>query len=188
MYSIKILEEAYTAVIELADSCTYTDREILSYMLHLVKLVRSAMRDFPQAAEQLEEKKAVLDAYAAKLKRRIGKNIMQFRIEESGVDRSRRKRRLHSRLTNAHCALTYFIRQKFKDKKVDDFLRLYKIAELYLQHLFKYSDELGSNLDVGNVKVTNTILCVSISDMGRHIGCLENAMRAEGIKFDVIRV
>ena len=188
MYSIKIIEEAYTAVIELADNCTSTDRTTLSNMLHLVKLVRSAIRDFPQAAKQLEEKKAVLNVYAAKLKKLTGKNITKFSIEETVVGHNVKKHRLYSHLTNAHCALTYFIRQKLENKEADNFLRLYKIADLYMQHLFKYSDEIDTNPDAKNLDVINAILYVFISDMGHHIGYLENAMKVNGIEFDEIRV
>ena len=188
MYSIKIIEEAYTAVIELADNCTSTDRTTLSNMLHLVKLVRSAIRDFPQAAKQLEEKKAVLNVYAAKLKKLTGKNFGQYTIEETVVGRSTKKHRLHSHLTNPHCALTYFIREKLKSKEVGDFLRLYKITDLYMQHLFKYSDEVDKNPDVDNLDVINAILYVFIYDAGHHIGYLENAMKVNGIEFDEIKV
>ncbi|MDE7304264.1 MAG: hypothetical protein K2N60_13205 [Oscillospiraceae bacterium] len=188
MYSIKIIEEAYAAVIDLVDGCTSTDKKTLSNMLHLVKLVRSAIRNFPQAAEQLEKKKAVLEVYAAKLKKLTGINFIQYTIEETVVGRNKKKHRLHSHLTNAHCALTYFIRQKLENKETDDFLRLYKIAYLYMQHLFKYSDEIDANPDVKNLDVINAILYVFISDMGHHAGYLENAMRAEGIEFDEIRI
>lgn len=188
MYSIKIFEEAYTAVIELVNGCTSIDKEILSNMLHLVKLVRSAIGDFPQYSEQLEEKKAVLDVYAAKLKKLTGRNFIKYTIEETVVGRNTKKHRLHSHLTNAHCALTYFIREKLKNKEVGDFLRLYKIANLYMQHLFKYSDEVDKNPDVDNLDVINAILYVFISDMGHHTGYLENAMRAKGIKFNEIRL
>lgn len=188
MYNIKILEEAYTAVIELANNCTSTDRTTLSNMLHLVKLVRSAIKDFPQAAKQLEEKKAVLNVYATKLKKLTGKNFSQYTIEETVVGRNTKKHRLHSHLTNAHCALTYFIREKLKSKEVGDFLRLYKITDLYMQHLFKYSDEVDKNPDIENLDVINAILYVFISDMGHHAGYLENAMRIENIDFDEIRV
>lgn len=188
MYSIKIIEEAYAAVIELADNCVSADRITMSNMLHLVKLVRSAIRDFPQAASQLEEKKAVLNVYAAKLKKLTGKNFIQYTIEETVVGRNTKKHRLHSHLTNAHCALTYYIRQKLENKETDDFLRLYKITDLYMQHLFKYSDEIDTNPDAKNLDVINAILYVFISDMGHHIGYLENAMKTEGIKFNEIRV
>lgn len=187
MYSIKIIEEAYAAVLELADSCTFTDRTTLSNMFHLVKLVRSAIKDFPHT-DRLEEMKSILDVYAAKLKKLTGKNFSQYTIEETVVGRNTKKHRLHSHLTNAHCALTYFIRQKLENKEADDFLRLYKIADLYIQHLFKYSDEVDKNPDIKNLDVINAILYVFISDMGHHAGYLENAMRAESIEFNEIKV
>lgn len=188
MYNIKILEEAYTAVIELTDNCASTDKDTLSNLYHLMRLVLSSIRDFPQDAEQLEKMKDMLDVYSAKLKRRIGKNLSQYYIEETIYNCGVKKNRLYSHLTNAHCALTWFIREKAEKKEVGDFLRIYKIADLYIQHLFEYSDKIRASSGIENLSVINSTLYVFILDIGHHAGYLEKAMRTEGIKFDEIKV
>lgn len=50
MYNIKILTRAYFSLIKLVDSYSSADWQTLSNLYHLVKLVRRAMRDFPQYA------------------------------------------------------------------------------------------------------------------------------------------
>ena len=193
MYSIETIIGAYFSVIKLADSCTSEDIETLSNLYHLVKLTRRAIRDFPQDVVLLDEFKGVLDICSARLKKRVGKRLKQYVIAETKIDGSikddkGKKRELHSPLTNSYVAITYFIRQKLKNKESDDFLTLYKIADLYMQHLFKYSDEINARSDTENSSDINISLYIIISGMGHYIGCLENAMRAEDIKFNEIRV
>lgn len=193
MYNIETLIGAYFSVIKLSDKCTSTDITTLSNLYHLVKLTRSAIRDFPQDAVWLDELKDVLDICSARLKKRAGQRLKHYVIAETKNDGSISddkgiKRKLHSPLTDSYAAITYFIRQKLENKKVDDSLMLYKIADLYMQHLFKYSDEINARPDTENLGDINISLCIIISGMGHYIGCLENAMRAEGIKFKEIRV
>lgn len=193
MYNIKTLMKAYFSVIKLADSCTSTDSTTLSNLYHLVKLIRSAIRDFPQDAVLLDEFKSVLDICSARLKKRVGKRLEQYVIAETSIggsisDDKGKERKLYSPLTDSYVAITYFIRQKLENKEVGYFLRLYKIADLYMQHLFKYSDEINARSDVENLGDIKISLCIIISGMEYYIGYLESAMRAEGIKFDVIRV
>lgn len=82
MYNIKTLMKAYFSVIKLADSCTSTDSTTLSNLYHLVKLIRSAIRDFPQDAVLLDEFKSVLDICSARLKKRVGKKLDILRPSE----------------------------------------------------------------------------------------------------------
>ena len=192
MYNIETLIGAYFSVIKLADSCTSTDIETLSNLYYLVKLTRRAIGDFPQDAVLLDEFKGVLDICSARLKKRVGNKLKQYVVVETKFDGSikddkGKKRELHSPLTDAYVAITYFIRQKLENKEVGDFLCLYKIAELYMQHLFTYSDEINAR-DMRNSGDINISLYIIISGMGHYIGYLENAMRAEGIKFNEIRV
>ena len=105
MYNIETLMGAYFSVIKLADSCTSTDIETLSNLYHLVKLIRRAIRDFPQDAVLLDEFKGVLDICSARLKKRVGKRLKQYVIAETKIDGSikydkGKKRELHSPLTN----------------------------------------------------------------------------------------
>lgn len=192
MYDIETLIGAYFSVIKLADSCTSTDIKTLSNLYHLVKLIRRAIGDFPQDAVLLDEFKSVLDICSARLKKRVGKKLKQYVVVETKFDGSikdgkGKERELHSPLTDAYVAITYFIRQKLKNWETDDFLMLYKIADLYMQHLFTYSDKINAQ-DTENLGDINISLCIIISNIGHYIGYLESAMRAEGIKFDEIRV
>ncbi len=193
MYSIETLIAAYFSVIKLADSCTSPDKTNLSNLYHLVKLTRSAIRDFPQDAVFLDEFKSVLNICSARLKKRVGKKLKQYVVVETKVDGSikdgkGKKRELHSPLTDAYVAVTYFIRQKLENKEVGDFLCIYKIADLYMQHLFEYSNKISTGTADESSSNINISLCIIISGIGYYIGYLENAMRAEGIKFDEIKV
>ena len=113
--------------------------------------------------------------------------IAETKIDGSIKDDKGKKRELYSPLTNSYVAITYFIRQKLENKEVGDFLCLYKIADLYMQHLFTYSDKINVR-DTENSGDINISLCIIISGMGHYIGYLESAMRAEGIKFNEIKV
>lgn len=194
MYNVQTLTRAYFSVIKLIDRCSSADWQTLSNLYHLIKLVRRAMRDFPQYAVCLDEFKSVLDISAARLKKRVGKRLNQYFIEETTIgnstndDNGGKKRILHSPLTNSYGAIIYFIRKALNDKKVGDFLMLYNIADLYMQHLFVYSDMIDADSDIYNSGEINVSLRVIISGMGYYIGLIECVMRAEGIKFDEIKV
>lgn len=75
MYNIKIFTKAYFSLIKLVDSCDSADWKTLSNLYYLTRLVRSAIRDFPQYAVCLDEFKSVLDISAARLKKRVGKRL-----------------------------------------------------------------------------------------------------------------
>lgn len=193
MYNIKILTRAYFSLIKLVDSCSSADWKTLSNLYYLTKLVRSAIRDFPQYVVCLDEFKSVLDICATRLKKRVGKRANHYIIEETTIggstdDDKSKSKELHSPLTNSYGAIIYFIRKALKDQKVGDFLMLYNIADLYMQHLFIYSDMTDANPNIDNSGEINVSLCIIISGMGYYIGLLESAMKAAGIKFDEIRV
>lgn len=181
MYDAEILVKAYFSVIKLSDKCTSTDETTLSNLYHLMRFVRSSIRDFPQDNAWLNEFKTVLDICSARLRKRVGKKLRQYVIARTSICGGEEKERIHSPFTNAYCAIGYFIRQKLESKESEDFLTLYKIADLYMQYLVEYSNKASST----NEKIS---LCIISSNMRYYIGWLESAMKAEGIKFDEIKV
>lgn len=194
MYNIKILTRAYFSLIKLVDSYSSADWQTLSNLYHLVKLVRRAMRDFPQYAVCLDEFKSVLDISATQLKKRVGKRLNQYFIKETTIgsstndDKGGKKRILHSPLNDLYGAIVFFIRRAAENRKISDFLLLHRIADLYMQHFFVYSDMIDENPDIDASGEINISLCVIIHNMGHYIGLIECLMRTEGIKFDEIKV
>lgn len=194
MYNIKIFTRAYFSLIKLVDSCDSDDWETLSNLYYLTKLVRSAIRDFPQYSVCLDEFKSVLDICAARLKKRVGNRSNHYIIEgttigsSTNADNDGKKRILHSPFNDSYGAIVFFIRRAAENRKISDFLLLHRISDLYMQHLFVYSNMIDENPDIDASGEINISLRVIISGMGYYIGLLESAMKAEGIKFDEIRV
>lgn len=194
MYNVQTLTRAYFSVIKLIDRCSSADWQTLSNLYHLIKLVRSAIRDFPQYAVCLDEFKSVLDISAARLKKHVGKRLNQYFIEETTIgsstndDKGGKKRILHSPLNDSYGAIVFFIQRAAENREISNFLLLHRIADLYMQHLFLYSDMIDENPDIDASGEINVSLRVIISGMGYYIGLIECVMRAEGIKFDEIRV
>lgn len=194
MYNVQTLTRAYFSVIKLIDRCSSADWQTLSNLYHLIKLVRSAIRDFPQYSVCLDEFKSVLDICAARLKNRVRNRSNHYIIEGTTIgsstndDNGGKKRILHSPLNDSYGAIVFFILRAAENRKISDFLLLHRIADLYMQHLFLYSDMIDENPDIDASGEINISLRVIISGMGYYIGLIECVMRTEGIKFDEIKV
>ncbi|MCM1330733.1 MAG: hypothetical protein NC253_15030, partial [Ruminococcus sp.] len=77
--------------------------------------------------------------------------------------------------------------QVLKNSDTDDFLKLYKLACLYVHRLFDYSDMIDRKPDFKFTGAENLLIRFFIFDIGHHIGYLENAMRFYKIEFKEIR-
>ena len=192
MYDIETLTRAYFAVIKLADDCTSEDAEALSNSYHLVKFVRAVIRDSLEDTAWFQEFMNVLDISSARLKRRIGRNLKQYVLTEtkfgSSTSGEGAKRQIYTPVTNAYAAVTYFIYKGLKNNETDNFLRLYNISDLYMQWLFRYADSVKARPYTEKSGDISIALYIIIGSMGYHIGYLENAMRAKGIKFNKIKI
>ena len=126
---IKILENAYTSAIELAESCTSDSLSDCRNIYHIVKYVRAAARDFPDRSNSLEEMFDVLSMHVARLKRIAdGKIPLHVIVSDS-------EEIFPLSITNSCSSLAHFIRRRLHKKDTNNFLLLHKITDLFM-HLF----------------------------------------------------
>lgn len=107
---IKILENAYTSAIELAESCTPDSLSDCRDIYHIVKYVRAAVRDFPDRSNSLGEMFDVLSMHAAKLKRIAGGKISEHVIVSDSGEM------FPLFITNSCGSLAHLIRRRLNKK------------------------------------------------------------------------
>lgn len=110
MYNIKILNEAVSSIIDLADSVS-DDRRERSTVYHLLKFIRGAVRDFPENSDKSTVD--ILGAYAAKIKRFTDGKISRIAIVERH-DGNKIGEIIPLPITNAHDAIIHVIRQNLR--------------------------------------------------------------------------
>ena len=177
MYNIQILENAYTAVINLADSCNSKKLSTCRDVYHIVKYVRASVRDFSEKTAELDEMSDILNIHAAKLRKMAGGKITEhIIINENGEI-------FPLPFSNPCGALVYLIRRKLNENDVSNFLNLYKIADLYMHRYFEYTYIAANTSDVDTWDVKEVLIDVFFSKIRKYIGYLELAMDREGIAF-----
>lgn len=182
MYSIKILNEAVSAIIELADSCTSEKPSTCCDVYHVVKYVRASVRDFPEKNTALDEMYDILNAQAARLRRMAGGKITEHIIvNENGEI-------FPLPLSNSCGALAHLIRRKLNENDVDNFLDLYKISELYMYRYFEYADSTACTSDSDTQYGNKALTDVFFSIIRKYIWRLEMEMSREGVAFGKITV
>lgn len=184
MYNIKILNKAVSAIIELADNVS-DDRQERSMIYHLLKFIRAAVRDFPENTDKSTVD--ILGAYAAKIKRSTDGGIVRFIALERHAEYEKSEV-IPMPITNANEAILHLIRKNLQEKNSNNYAAVHKIADLYLRRFFEYSDWLDARPYIENWDVKQALLCAFSAEMGLHIGCLENNMRNNGLKYDDIIV
>ncbi|MDE6595132.1 MAG: hypothetical protein K2K44_03895, partial [Oscillospiraceae bacterium] len=112
MYNIKILNEAVSAIINLADNVS-DDRRERSMVYHLLKFIRAAVRDFPENSDKTTVD--VLGAYAAKIKRFTDGEISRFIALELHANYEKGEV-IPLPTTNANEALLHLIRKNLQEK------------------------------------------------------------------------
>lgn len=180
MYNIKILNEAVSAIIELADNVS-NDRVERSMIYHLLKFIRAAARDFPDNPDK--SMVDILGAHAEKIKRFTDGKIARYTVVELNI-----RDRISLPVTNAQSAVTYIIQKNLRDKNADNYSAVHKIADLYLHRLFEYSDRLDKHPEIEDYHLKQTMLTAFCAEMGLHIGWLETTMRQNYIEYDDIIV
>ncbi len=180
MYNIKILENACTAAIELADNCADDDAKTQGYIYHLVKFVRAEIRDFPEKTDKLNEAFELLGKYANRLKRSAGDRLSKFII--SGNDGEK----ITLPINNIQGLLIHLIRQNLKEKNACNYLQIHKIADLYVHRLFEYWTGIDDDPDTLDKFIFGTILDAHCMELVHHICWLENALRFQEISYDDI--
>ena len=184
MYNAKILNEAVSAIIEIADSVS-DDRRERSMVYHLLKFIRAAVRDFPENTDK--SMVDILGAYAAKIKHSTNGVISKF-ITLNLHANYEKGEAIPLPITNANEALLHLIQQNLRDRNRDNYSAIHKIADLYLRKFFEYSDLLDAHPDVENCELKQIMLTAFCSELGLHIGWLEDAMKFEEIPYDDIIV
>lgn len=184
MYNIKILNEAVSSIIELANSVS-DDRRERSSIYHLLKFVRGAVRDFPDNDDRITVDR--LNAYAAKIKRLTNGRISRIAIVKRH-DGNEIGEIVPLPITNAHDAIIHLIRQNLRVRNRENYSAVHKIADLYMHRFFKYSDYVDKHPDIEDWEFKQSILTAFCAELGLHIGWLEKAMRFEEIPYDDIIV
>lgn len=182
MYSIKILNEAVSAIIELADSCTSEKPSTCCDVYHVVKYVRASVRDFPEKAAELDEMYDILNAQAARLRRMAGGKITEHIIvNENGEI-------FPLPLSNSCGALAHLIRRKLNENDVGNFLHLYKISTLYMHRYFENTDSTVRTSDTDIRYIAESLTDVFFSKIRKYTVRLEMAMNREKVAFSKITV
>ncbi|MDE6592776.1 MAG: hypothetical protein K2K57_06925 [Oscillospiraceae bacterium] len=180
MYNIKILENAVTAAIELAESCTPDSRSDCRDIYHIVKFVRAAVRDCPKITY-----KAMFDTlsmHAARLRKIAGGKITgHVIVSDSGEI-------FPLSITNTYGSLAHLIRRKLLNKDVKNFLRLHNIAELFMHRFCEYSDMADANHSLENLNMQDCLFYSFLLVVERYIDLLEQAMKRDEIQYDEIIV
>ena len=177
MYNIQILENAYTAVIELANSCTSKKLSTCRDVYHIVKYVRASVRDFPEKIAELDKMSDILNMHAARLRKMaVGKITEHIIVNENGEI-------FPLPFSNPCGSLAYLIRRKLNENDVSNFLNLYKIADLYMHRYFEYTYITANTSDADTWYVKEALIDVLFSKIRKYIGYLELAMNREGIDF-----
>ena len=184
MYNVKILNEAVSSIIDLADSIS-DDRRERSMIYHLLKFIRAAVRDFPDNDDHITVD--LLNAYAVKIKHSTNGEISKF-ITLNLHANYEKGEVIPLPITNANEALLHLIQKNLREKNRDNYSAVHKIADLYLHKFFEYSDRLDAHSDVENCELKHIILTAFCSELGLHIGWLEDALRFEEIPYDDIIV
>ena len=184
MYNIKILNEAVSSIIAIADSVS-DDRQERSMVYHLLKFIRASVRDFPDNDDHITVD--LLNAYAAKIKRYTDGGIARF-IALNLHANYEKGEVIPLPITNANEALLHLIQQNLRDRNRDNYSAVHKIADLYLRRFFEYSDRLDAHPDVENCELKHIMLTAFCSELGLNIGWLEEAMKFEEIPYDDIIV
>lgn len=175
---IKILENAYTSAIELAESCTSDSLSDCRNIYHIVKYIRAAVRDFPNRSNSLEEMFDMLSMHAARLKRIAGGKISSHLIvSDSGEI-------FPLSITNPCSSLAHLIRRRLHKKDTENFLRLHKITDLFMHLFFEYS----CNLSEESHEMQDDLLFTCLLMLEHYNAMLERAMTSEGIPYDKINV
>lgn len=164
MYNIKILENAYTAVIELADSCNSKKLSTCRDVYHIVKYVRASVRDFSEKTAELDEMFDILNMYATRLRKMAGGKINEHIIvNENGEV-------FPLPFSNPCGALAYLIRRKINENDAANFLNLYKIADLYMHRYFEYTYIAAQTSDIDTWYVNEALIDVFFSKIRKYIG------------------
>ena len=184
MYNSKILNKAVSSIIELAENVS-DDRMECSMVYHLLKFIRTAVRDFPENSDKSTVD--ILGAYAAKIKRSTDGEMVRFIALERHAEYEKSEI-IPLPITNANEALLHLIQQNLRGRNRDNYSAVHKIADLYLRKFFEYSDRLDAHPDVENCELKQIMLTAFCSELGLHIGWLEDAMKFDKIPYDDIIV
>ncbi len=185
---LKEIEEVYEAVIYVADNCPADSSESASNAYHIVKLLRSSIREFPGHTAKLDEMYSVLDTCAAKLKRQANGKIGRWTFTSKNKDSNGKRYKINTPLSNAHGSVILLIQQRLKKKNALSLVSLHKIANFYTRCFFEYSDMIDKQIVSDELFLIHSVLYSFVASIGDYTGYLEAAMTREGISFTPIKV
>lgn len=184
MYSIKILNDAVSAIIELADNVP-DDIKMKSYIYHMLKFIRAAARDSPEN----EDGKIIdiLGSYAVKIKKSAGGKIYGYIVAERSSERKKGEI-IPMPITNAHCSFIGLIKRALEEDDAENYMQIHKIEKLYVHKFFEYSDRVDAHRETENQRIKSDLLMAFGSELGRYGGYLKRAMKDSGLECDEIIV
>ncbi|MCM1330263.1 MAG: hypothetical protein NC253_12590 [Ruminococcus sp.] len=181
MFPKSIIENAYTALFELADISDLDDRFTRSNIFHLMRFIRAAIRDYPEKSDDLNAMFDNLSAYSARLKRLSDKKISRYVIGLSYTvkkDANKWNMTVPIPISNAHTSLILLVRNCLKEKSKGNYLRLYNIAELYVPKFLDYADWADVHIENDTVKA---MISHFEDELHRYVIRLRKAMLDENI-------
>ncbi|MCM1328014.1 MAG: hypothetical protein NC253_01110 [Ruminococcus sp.] len=177
MYEIKILTNACTALIKLADKYA-EDTSARSNIYHLLRFARTSIKEYPQKDVSLDKLLDRLYTCSERLEKLAGENLFEsITVLDCGIE----TKEISQPIANAHGSIVRLIRNAMEEKNVEDFSQIHAIAVLYMHRLLEYSNSVDTNSDA-----VHKALFKLAMEISRSVGQLETAMKSEKIDYDEI--
>ncbi|MCM1382654.1 MAG: hypothetical protein NC192_12005 [Muribaculaceae bacterium] len=139
MLQKNIIENAYTAIIELADNCDLDDISTCASLYHLARFIRAEIRDFNSNDKQFDKMYDTVNINSARLKKLADiKTITDVETERSI--------NIPIEFANIHLSINWLICKALREKSAENYVHLYNIAALYAQKLSCVTDKSVSPL------------------------------------------
>ena len=164
MSNKEILENACTSVIELTEHCDPYDISTYASLYHLMRFIRAEIRDCSHN-EQFYKMYEIISANSARLKKLADIKTVPDVEKERSTD-------IPMQIANTHLSINWLICKALREKTVEDYIRLYHIAALYVQKLFHIAYKSGFL----------SLFC----EIHRDVEWLENKMKPDGIHYEKI--
>ncbi|MCM1330560.1 MAG: hypothetical protein NC253_14110, partial [Ruminococcus sp.] len=134
--SDKEIIDACTSVITLIEHCDLYDISTCTSLYHLARFIRAEIRDFGSHNEQFDKMYETITINSARLKKLADIKTITDVETERGIN-------IPIEFANIHLSINWLICKALREKTVEDYIRLYHIADLYVQKLFRIAYKSG---------------------------------------------
>ncbi|MCM1060532.1 MAG: hypothetical protein NC452_09575 [Eubacterium sp.] len=181
MLQKNIIENAYTAIIELTEHCDLYDISTCTSLYHLARFIGSAIRDLCSYNTQFDKMYDIITINSARLKKLLPKSIIQ-----QGVKFLHNEPLAVTPITHAYNAISFLICESLKENYNENFLGLHNIARLFVQKRSEYQLWLKLHPNIANYNEIVQFIYETDLKIRRYIYWLEVKIRSNGIKYDKI--